>query len=625
MRERLLLGAAAVLLGAACFAGESVPWIGLGALLFALALGLPVLAGRAPRPALGQAGATAFALLCGFVVWNGVSLAWSTLPDRTWQYTNLGLVYLAFAAGGALAGALVPRAPRGIAGALAFALGAVVVWALAGKVFAGIEPDYGRVARLRDPVGYWNALALLGDMALPLALWIAGRPRHRPAVRAAGTLLLYAWVVAIALTQSRGGVAVGVVVLAAWLALDEHRLESVAALAVGGVPAVAVAWFALRLHGIGDDGVSDAVRAHDGRTFGIVLVVVAVAVAAAGIALARLPPWTERRRAGHRALAVAAVLAAVAVAIGLGLNASRIWSQFNSSATQVAASGCRLCSANSNFRTTWWHEAARGFADRPALGSGAGSFLYTNLKLRHWDVDYAIEPHDLPLQFLSETGIVGFLLAAGAAGVGLAGIWRRVRGAGADRAAAAALGLVPVAYLLHGLIDYDWDFVAVTGPAVFAGGALLARPGSRRGRSSFGAVAAVAVAAAVFVSLLLPWLSQRDTLNAQGQDPGPAIALADSARSYDPLNVDALFAKADAVASLGRLGDAEALYLEAARIQPHNAETWFRLGQFEWQQGCPGAAWKHLSRFVALNPQEPEGGALYNAALKVVNSGKYRC
>ncbi|HEY6055376.1 MAG TPA: hypothetical protein VIU86_15705, partial [Gaiellaceae bacterium] len=299
MRVRLLLGATAGLLGAACIAGGSLTWIGLAVLLAVLAAAAPVVAGRAPRPELGRLGLGALALLCAFVVWNGASIVWSVLPDRTWHYTNLGLVYLAFAACGVLAGTLLPRASRAIAAALAAALGVVAVWALAGKVFAGLYPDYGRVARLREPVGYWNALALLGDMALPLALWLAGRPRHARAARLAGTLLVYLWVVAIALTQSRGGIAVGVVVVVVWLALDGLRLEAAGALAAGAIPAAVVAGVAFRLHGITDDGVSDAARSHDGWIFGLALLAGALAVAALTYALERLRLGPERRRAGN--------------------------------------------------------------------------------------------------------------------------------------------------------------------------------------------------------------------------------------------------------------------------------------------------------------------------------------
>ena len=39
--------------------------------------------------------------------------------------------------------------------------------------------SYGRIARSRGPVGYWNSLALLGDVALPLGLCLATRTRQR--------------------------------------------------------------------------------------------------------------------------------------------------------------------------------------------------------------------------------------------------------------------------------------------------------------------------------------------------------------------------------------------------------------------------------------------------------------
>src|SRR6266498_398026 len=80
----------------------------------------------------------------------------------------LGLAALTLAAvlgAGVLVG--LPRpAPRREA-LVALALG----WALLGKAFPALGSESGRIARLSSPVGYWNALALLFDMALPLALW----------------------------------------------------------------------------------------------------------------------------------------------------------------------------------------------------------------------------------------------------------------------------------------------------------------------------------------------------------------------------------------------------------------------------------------------------------------------
>src|SRR5437868_2975856 len=87
--------------------------------------------------------------------------------------------------------------------AVAIGLGAVG-WALLGKVFPSLCPDGARVARLRDPIGYWNALALVCAIALPLGLWLWTRRDRR--VRVAGIVLLYLAVIALVLTYSRAGV-----------------------------------------------------------------------------------------------------------------------------------------------------------------------------------------------------------------------------------------------------------------------------------------------------------------------------------------------------------------------------------------------------------------------------------
>src|SRR5581483_11821354 len=113
----------------------------------------------------------------------------------------------------------------------------------------------------------------------------------------------------------------------------------------------------------------------------------------------------------ERVVAVVAVGAVVAAVVGLALNAGRLWDEFSSTGPVGSGAG-RIESLNSNFRLTWWEQAARGFADRPLLGSGAGSFEYTNLRERTSSFDKTQEPHDLPLQFPTETGIVGFGLFA---------------------------------------------------------------------------------------------------------------------------------------------------------------------------------------------------------------------
>ena len=111
------------------------------------------------------------------------------------------------------------------------------------------------VARLRGPVGLWNQLALLGDFALPLALWRKRLP---------GTLLAFVWLVALVLTYSRGGLATAVVVVAAFLVLTDDRWESAATLVAAVVPAALVVGIAFALPGVTSDGQSNATRWRDG-------------------------------------------------------------------------------------------------------------------------------------------------------------------------------------------------------------------------------------------------------------------------------------------------------------------------------------------------------------------------
>src|SRR3954470_494458 len=250
----LLAGAAGALGIAAVLAGDGSSdgplfWIGSFAIVVGAAAGVSAAVGALALPVLTSLGLAAAGTFAGFVVWQGLSMLWSIEPDRTWNYFNRGLAYLAFLLLGLVIGTL-GRAPRYAAAGLAAATAAAIGVALATKVFPGLSDQTERVARLNSPIGYWNVLALLTVFALPLALWIAA-PRSRPAwLRAAGAVYLYAALVALVLTFSRGGVAVGIVAVALWFAIARPRLESVAALALAIVPTLAVSGWAFSRPGL---------------------------------------------------------------------------------------------------------------------------------------------------------------------------------------------------------------------------------------------------------------------------------------------------------------------------------------------------------------------------------------
>jgi tetratricopeptide (TPR) repeat protein len=190
-----------------------------------------------------------------------------------------------------------------------------------------------------------------------------------------------------------------------------------------------------------------------------------------------------------------------------------------------------------------------------------------------------------------------------------------------------ALSLLLPAYLVHSLVDIDWDFVAVSAPAFLAAGALVGRPPVRR-VSPFGVLAAAGAALFVFVVLLLPWLGERWSDDATfTASPTRAERLARRARSVDPLLVEPLWALALAADERNDVARALGYYEEATRVQPENAQTWLAAGRYALEIGCARRALQHFYRFNALDKyaRPSDGPDDYQRALRLVNSGRPRC
>jgi hypothetical protein len=630
-----LAGASGALVAAAVLFGNGSSdgplfWIGGAAIVVAAVAAVSAATGALALPELTPLGFTAVGCFTGFVVWQGFSVLWSIEPDRTWNYVNRALIYLAFLLLGLVAGTL-RRAPVYAAACLAVVTAAAVCVALSTKIFPGLSAETERVARLSSPVGYWNVLALLTVFALPLALWVAA-PRMRPDwLRAAGVLYLYAALVALLLTFSRGGVAVGVVAVALWLGIARPRLESAAALGVALVPTLAVAGWAFSRPGLTKDGEPHALQVHDGRWFGLALVLGGIVAFAAAYWISRYErrrplseTWRVRvGRAGVAAAGAAVVLGIVGL-VAAGITPSRVWHKFNepaASPTAVTGPG-HLGSLASTSRWNWWQEAWKSWRAHPVLGTGAGTFDLTHRKLRV-DGTVATEPHNLPLQFLSETGIFGFILFLGIALAGAGALVETLRRLeGEDRLAAAALVVVLFAYVVHGVVDFDWDFVAVTAPVAAMLGVLLAagrparvRPlGARRGVL---AVAAGAFAAAALYSLVSPWLASRrvdDAYAALGRsDFGAAVADARSAHDLNPVSVDALLAWGAAEAARGDTAAAGRLYTKAISIQPDNWRPWYYRARLLQTVSGPQAALFDAQQAAERDPRGLAGA--YAASL----------
>ena len=623
------------------FADAPLVWVG------GFALGLAALAAAAaalnltPAPAFDLPAAAFLGCVFGLAVWMGVSTLWSLSPDRTWGYTNRTLVYAAFALLGVLLAAILPRPGETVAHAAAGLLGLVLGWALLAKCVPAFYPGYGlqpgispalALARLRAPLGYWNELALLADVAVPVALWLAAPRSRRPVVRAAGALLLFAAVVTLLLTYSRFGVALAVAAAAGWVVLDRDRVESLVVAALAAAAGAGAFGVALVLPGITKDGQPHATRVHDGWIFGLALLALGAVVFGVALALAhaemRRPLAQERRRRLERIAAIVALLAVLAGIAASGAFASRIWHEFtNPVSSQISSSSPgRLGSVNSSNRWRWWTEEWSAFTGHPAGGTGAGTFQLTDLRLRRSPLTTE-EPHNTPLQFLGETGIVGFLLYAGAAAAAALGIVRaRRRAAAAERAAVTALGIGVGAFLLHTVVDMDWNYVATCGPLLLVAGALVGRrapePAAARARHPLLAVGAVLVALAGVYSLAAPWLAERQLASAT------TIADFKRAHSYDPLSTYVLSDWAALEDATGHVQQATKLYRQAVSLEPENGNTWWDLGSFYWEHGAWQAAYEAFDKSYTYDSQGPAGvacGLLDQARHKVLGVWPASC
>jgi tetratricopeptide (TPR) repeat protein len=636
----VLAALVAAALAAAAFAGDGsgvggiLPVGGAAGVLLAVLLS-GVAGGRLPLPRAGRSGAVLLVATVALTAWTGATVAWSIAPDRSWDAFNRSLAFTFFLGLGLfLARAGGRAAARLGAGALALVLGAVLAWALLAKAVPALDSEGGLVGRLHEPVGYWNALALLADAALVAGLWLGAAlgasPGRRPAAaRVAGGLLVYLATLALLLTLSRAGAAAGVLVVTLWLVLAPERVAGGLLLAVSAVPAAAVGAWALTRPALVEDGAARADRVADGALLGVLTLAGAVVAVALVVLGSRRAPTERARRVLGRGLVAASALAAVAVLAVVAVAAGRAVTSGARCAELANAPG-RYGSLDLGDRWCWWREAWDVFAGHAPEGAGAGTFALARKRYRA-DARSVSQPHSVPLQQLADGGVVAlalFLALAAAGALACACALRRLEGE--ERSAALALVALPFAYLLHALVDFDWDFLAVTAPALTALGVLAGagRGETSRRRRPLLALGTVLLLGAVLVSFAFPRLAERSvrasTAALEAGDAERADEHARWARFFDPLAVEPVFALARVAERRGFRRTAEQRYVQAVELQPENPETWYALGLYEFQvlrNLC--AAYRFFNEAYTLDPagrQWYPGGPL-DVARDAVNAG----
>jgi hypothetical protein len=616
------------------------------------------------RIRLTRASAIGLAALGLYVAWSYLSIAWAAAPGDALDGSNRTLLYgLLFA----LFAVLPWRSWTAGVTLTAFALGIGAV-ALVTLVRVGSSGDVAGMfsdGRLVAPTDYVNATAAMFMVGSVVAIALGARGELPVALRAALLALATVSLQAAVLCESRGWLFTLPIVLVAALAIMRDRLRFAlwALLPIAGALASLPALLDVfrRVDAATSSGTPAQVRTEliDAGSHAV-----GIALPCAGVVLvvALLLALLDRRarisdrliRNANRAACGIAIVAAVA-GVGVGLVAThgrpdrsiaRYWDRSNGY-KYGASGGSRFALVGSD-RPDFWRLSLRAFADHPVGGLGQDNWATYYLRDRR-SGDQPRWTHSLELRLLAHTGLVGFaLFATFLAGAGLQALRGRRR---RDRLPVALAGtaLLPVVvWLVHGSIDWLWEFPVLSGAALaFAAlaGSLMnesapppaADPPERAESASRGADAtaprpsprrlpalvftglAVVGLVAAAVAIAFPYLADRQTNAATNEwrsDPAAAFTALDRAAELNPLSSRPGVTGGVIALELHRPAAAAARFDQAVARDPDNWFAYFGRGLAASAARDPAAARAAFARARVLDPGEP----LVRAGLARVDS-----
>jgi O-antigen ligase/polysaccharide polymerase Wzy-like membrane protein len=581
--------------------------------------------GVLPASRIGRMGWVGMGLLAGFALWTALGIGWSESSERSVAELARVTVYLGvFVLVLAVQGLGVLRAT---VKAVAAAIAVVAVLALLSRLHPAWFPDNvtpefltGTEGRLNYPLNYWNGLAALIAMGLPLILGLAVRSRSLVS-RAVLTATLPVMALAAFFTFSRGGAVEIAVALTVFFVLYPRRLEALPTFLLGASGSAILIAGATQRTALKDGLVTDAARSQGDEMLAMVLVVCAgVGLLAVAVRLAerhRLLRWPRiaPRRTGALAAVAVAVGLVAAVAAGAPGELSDTWDEFKSSGG--AGTGAeRFESASGNGRYQLWQSGLDAYADDRLTGIGPGTFEF-------WWAEEATIPavvrdaHSLYLEVLGELGLVGLLLLGGFIGVVLSvGGRRAMRVEPARRSVLAPAVASCAAFATAGALDWVWEIAVLPVTFLILAACLLGPraaatmdSGSRRRgwppiQLRIGVVA-LAIAAMVTIAIPLRGASSvqdsRDSFNA-GQ-PEAALEAARSAESAQPYAATPHLQQALVLEATGDLDAAAEAARAATESESTHWRTWLTLSRIEAERGNVEQAIGAYREAKSLNPQ----------------------
>jgi tetratricopeptide (TPR) repeat protein len=341
------------------------------------------------------------------------------------------------------------------------------------------------------------------------------------------------------------------------------------------------------------------------------------------------------------AVAIAALVAVVAAGLIVAGNpVGRIeqgWHSFKGGYGTSGTSGDRLISGLGSNRYDFYRVALDEFSAHPIIGIGADNFQQQYLAHGH-SGETPHYPHSIELRTLSQTGLIGALLALVGLGAALLAAATALREPDPLVRSVAAAAFAGFGYwVVHGSLDWFWEFAGLGAPAFALLGiacslaparvraaaapdaSAAARPATGRRRLLLAVASIAAIAAAV--SLTAPWLSQLQIESAARvwrKSPSSAYARLRDAARLNPLSDEANLTAGSIALRYGDLARAEREFSAALARTPGDAYATLERGAIASSDGERQMAMALLERAVRLNPRDE----LTREALAVVQAGR---
>lgn len=588
------------------------------AIWWGVLLGLAV--GALPLNRLRYGSWIVLALLAAYVCWVALSCIWTDATHNTVEDLGRVVTYL-----GVFALALSIRGPKGarrMVGAVGSAIVVIAVVALLSRFHPAWFPAAREQmsflpfeqGRLSYPLGYWNGLAALVAIGLPLVLYVACCARH-VLTQALAAAALSAMALTVYFTLSRGGTAASIVGLIVFMALAHDRVAKAATLLIASVGA-AILILATSQRSALNSGLTGPLAHHQGNEMLVMTLVVCAGVGLLQAALAlalrhgQRPTWTRPSRRVSQSLLVACLAVAAIVVVGFvgSGKVSHAWHEFKASSGTESGAG-RLSSVSSNGRWPYWTAVVKEFESAPIVGKGSGSYEVWWAQHRADKGGFVRDAHSLYLETLGELGIVGFALIVGFLGWVLwMGISRYARAARSSRTRLAAALAGCAAFCFGTAFDWLWE-IAVIPIAVLLLASVLVSAGERSRRAALpvaARLAGVGVALAALVAIAIPLSSalalQKSQAEFRGGDLSAAMSEAADARRVEPFASQPRMQEALVLEAEGRIAAALVPVREATRLEPHEWRAWVVRSRIEAENGHPTAALASYRMARSLNP-----------------------